>query len=183
MLTDTVGHFKIAWYCLLSALVVLMIALSAMNGEAISTIEIRLIDGVEEHRDKRVPFLQEKDEALPDYSVSCMSEGRWHPVGTALNRSASEWIGFDISDPPNMRLVQSIRVSDEDPAENDNLDEVQVAQTYIQGDMFEYRLATTSSFKAGMHWFATTALGKAIFGAIAAAVFLVVLSHLARGLP
>ena len=44
--------------------------------------------------------------------------------------------------------------------------------------MFEYRIGSTMSFKSGMAWFATTALGKAIFAGIALAVFPVVLSHL-----
>lgn len=47
-----------------------------------------------------------------------------------------------------------------------------------EGKMFEYRIDSTMSFKSGMAWFATTALGKAIFAGIALAVFPVVLSHL-----
>jgi hypothetical protein len=84
-----------------------------------------------------------------------------------------------LSDPPNLTLVQCIRVSDEDTAEDDHLEEVQLANLQPKGKMFEYRIGTTRSFKSGMAWFATTALGMVIFGAIGLAVFLVVLSYLA----
>ena len=177
-LKASIGHLKIAWYGLLSGSILLMIILSALNGEAVSSVSIRLLEGVEEHQDKRIPLIQKKEEGLPDYMISCMIKDEWHTIGTAFNKSAKDWIEYGISDPPSLSLLQSIRVSDKDLTQNDHLDEVQVTETYIKGDKFEIKLSTVHSFKAGMDWFATTPLGIAIFGAIGAAVFLVVFAHL-----
>ena len=74
--------------------------------------------------------------------------------------------------------MQGIRITDEDTAEHDHLEEVQLVDIPPLGIMFEYRIETTQSFKAGMAWFATPPLGIAIFGAIGLAVFLVVIAHL-----
>ena len=107
-----------------------------------------------------------------------MAEDEWHVIGTTFNTSAADWLQFKISDPPNLKLVQSIRITDDDPAEDDHLEEVQLTDEAPEGRMFDYQIQTERSLKSGMAWSATTALGKAIFGGIALAVFLVVLSHL-----
>jgi hypothetical protein len=178
-LKQILGHFKIAWYGLLAILILLMLVLSAANSTSIATVSIKLREGQREHKDKAIPFITDKGDELPDYRVSYLLGDRWHSIGTAFNQSAVDWIEFQISDPPNLTLVQCIRVSDEDAAEDDHLEEVQLADLQPKGKMFEYRIETTRSFKSGLAWFATTALGIVIFGAIGLAVFLVVLSHLA----
>lgn len=174
-----VEHFKLAWYGLLALLVFMLIVLSAANVKSLATVSIRLNEGQEEHRDKTIPFISAPGEELPDYRVQYLLDSKWHLIGTAINRSAEDWIVFKISDPPNLRLVQGIRIMDQDTAEHDHLEEVQLVDLPPRGEMFEYRIETTWSFKSGMEWFATTPIGIAIFGAIGLAVFLVVLSYLA----
>jgi len=177
-----VSHFKIAWYGLLAVCILLLLVLSAVNSKSLATVSIKLREGQQEHKDKAIPFITKEGDELPDYRVSYLLGDRWRLIGTAFNQSASDWIEFKISDPPNLTLVQGIRVSDEDAVAHDHLEEVQLVDLSPQGKMFHYRIETTRSFKSGMVWFATTPLGMAIFGAIGLAVFLVVLSHLAPAL-
>ena len=99
-------------------------------------------------------------------------------IGTSVNKTAADWIDFEISDPPNLALVRGIRVSDKDSIEHDLLEEVQLVDSSPTGDKFHYRIKTKRSFKSGMVWFSTTPLGIAIFGGIGLAVFLLVLSNL-----
>ena len=172
-----ISHLKLLWYGLLAALFVVSLVLSLVNSSSLYSVGIKLKQGVEEHKDKTIPLVSDPEEKLPDYRVSYLSEDRWHTIGTKVNTSAVNWIDFDISDVPNMTLVQAIRVVDEDALESDLLEEVQLADTQPEGGKFEYRIETKRSLKSGMAWFATTALGKAIFGAIFAAIFLVVISH------
>ncbi len=172
-------HLKTAWYGFLAILILLLIVLSAANSTSVAAVGIKLREGQVEHRDKTLPFVNKPGEELPDYRVSYLLDDRWHPIGTAFNQSAEDWIEFRISDPPSLTLVQGLRVTDQDTVEHDHLEEVQLVSVPPQGEVFEYRVETSWSFKSGMAWFATTALGKAIFGAIFLAVFLVVLSHLA----
>jgi len=105
-------------------------------------------------------------------------DDQWHVVGTAFNTSAADWLEFKISDPPSMKLVQAIRITDDDPTKDDHLEEVQLVDSSPQGKAFDYKIESSMSFKSGMAWFASTALGKSIFGGIFLAVFLVVISHL-----
>lgn len=179
---NIVNHFKIGWYGLLALLIITLVVLSIVNSKSLSVVSIKLKDGQVEHMDRSIPFVTKKGEELPDYRVSYLLDEQWHTVGTALNKSAKDWISFPISDPPNLTLVQGIRVTDMDVAQHDNLEEVQLLDVAPQGSMFEYEIETTKSFKSGMWWFAATPLGVAIFGAIGVAVFLVVLSHIGAAL-
>lgn len=176
-----VKHFKLAWYGLLALLVLLFIGLSAFNAESIDSVSIKLKSGVEEVHDKTLPLMNKPNEKLPDYKLLYLEDEQWKTIGTTLNTSAQNWIEYSVSDPPNLVLVQALRVIEEDKAFDDVLEEVQVSETQIEGEMFEYEIATTYSFKSGMKWFATTPLGIAIFGGIGLAVFLVVISNIQIG--
>lgn len=173
-----ISHLKFVWYALLVVLIATMFGLTLFNNKALSSVSIQLKEGQKEHQDKTIPLVSDPDEKLPDYKVSYLSEDGWQTIGTAVNRSAIDWIEFQISDPPNLALVQGIRIVDEDAVEDDLLEEVQLVDTVPDGVKFDYDIETRGSFKAGMAWFASTALGKAVFGAIFLAVFLVFISHI-----
>ncbi len=171
------SHFKLLWYGLLATLLLLSVVLSMLNSASLSTVSIKLKDGIEEHQDKTIPLVSDPQEKLPDYTLSYLYDERWQTIGTAVNTSAKDWIDFEISDVPNMTLVQAIRIVDKDTVENDLLEEIQLVDKTPNGKKFDYQIETKNSFKSGMAWFATTALGKAIFGAIALAIILVILSY------
>lgn len=171
-------NLKIVWYGLLVTLLLVTLGVSFSHRQAVESVGIKLRADQVERSDHGIPFLTDQRDRLPDYRVEYLTGRSWFPIGTAFNRSAANWIHFPLSDPPNLSLVQAIRVTEDDRFEDDPLDEVMVAgQTRVTGSMFEFQLQTSPSFKAGMAWFASTALGKAIFAGIMAAVFLVVISY------
>ena len=77
-----------------------------------------------------------------------------------------------------VQSVQRVRITEDDKTGDDPVDEVSVIETTAEGSVFEFAFEQSFSFKAGMDWFATTIVGKVIFGAMFLAVFLVIISHI-----
>ena len=151
------------------------ILFSMVKGSAVSALTLQLKEGVEEHRDKRIPFLTKKEGALPDYLLQYQIDNHWHNAGTKVNTSAVEPLTFELNTEPSFYLIQSIRVLDDDLSENDILEEFQLSGKEISGDTFTLGIETSLSFKAGLQWFASTALGKAIFlGTTIAVIFIII---------
>ncbi len=115
---------------------------------------------------------------MPDYRVDYLEPGRWNKVGTIQNTSATDWLKFSISTPPSLSLVQTIRVIEDDLAEDDILEEVFVSEGDNEGKMFKYQINTVWSFNAGVSWFGSTAFGKAIFTVIGLVFILALISTL-----
>lgn len=159
-------------------LLLVSIAAPAFNSEAISEIRIKLNPGVAEKFDKKLPLLSQPGGELPDYRLEYLVAEKWQVIGTKHNQSASEWLAFPVNDPPSLALVKGVRVVEDDIAKDDILDEVSPRNGQVDGTMFSFEFQTSSSYKAGLDWYASTALGKAILGAIFLAVFLVVISRI-----
>jgi len=70
-------------------------------------------------------------------------------------------------------------VVEDDLAEDDILEEVFVSEGAVEGKMFTYKVNTVWSFNSGVSWFASTALGKAMFAAVAFVVVLALISAFA----
>ena len=181
--TSKRSYLVVFGYASVGILAIVMLVLSATNGEALTAVSIKLRPGATEQLDRSIPFVTKPGEELPDYQLSYRKDRRWILLGTRLNQSAADWIEFRVIDAPSLREVQAFRVVDVDKAVDDLLEELPVAGTEYDGEIFEYRLQTTRSFRAGMDWFASTALGKAIFTGIAVAVFVIVIGHVGPVLP
>ena len=178
-----IQSLQFIWYGALVLLVVTLFSASYINSDAISKITIQLKPGVTEHKDKRIPLIQKKEESLPDYTISYRTNGHWNTVGTKLNTSALRPIKFHVNDGPNIHLTRSIRISDKDLAEHDHLEQFQLNGLFYEGDTFIMKIETIKSFKSGLSWFASTSIGQAVLAGIFLAVFFAVISHIEIPVP
>lgn len=176
-----IAHLKLLWYGLLVLLATAFITLCIANSETLAAIRIKLLDGQTDRMDRKLPLIMSAGEELPDYRAEILIQDHWHEVGTIPNSSARDWLSYHLSDQPNALLVQRLRIVEDDKLSDDLVDEVSVVGDTAQGTVFTYAFEHSASFKAGMDWFAGTALGKTIFTAIGIAVLLAVLAHLPIG--
>jgi len=170
------SSFRKISYFAFGSLLAISGAMIVFNGKTLARVSIKLKPDAEDHLDKRIPLISKPGDELPDYSIQYLVENTWHNIGTKHNQSATQWLHFQISDQPNLDLVQSVRVIEDDRTEDDILDEVSVLEMNGTGTMFEFEFEHGYTVKAGLDWFASTALGKAVLGAISLAVFFLLIS-------
>lgn len=173
-----ISHLERVVYVLIMVLALFTVGVCAYKSESLSAVSIKLKAGQSDRYDTPIPFLSHKGDELPDYKVQYRKNERWNTVGTIHNRSAAQWLKFGVADEPSVSLVQGIRILEDDSLNDELLDEVQVTAMELNGTVFDIRIETDYSFKAGMDWFASTPFGFAILGGLAFAVFLGVFSFL-----
>lgn len=171
-----IRHLRMLWYAVLCILLLLLLVLSVMNGETLKAVEIRLLPDQADYNDRRIPLLTKGADYLPDYQLQYQLGDHWNNIGTIPNKSAKDWLTYDLAVEPCRSLVQRVRVVEDDPLEDDLLDEVALLPSTAQGTMFEFRFHSGYSFKAGLDWFFDTPIGKAIAVGISIAIALLVLS-------
>jgi hypothetical protein len=163
------------------ALVALFGVLSFRNSTVVTSVAIRLKDGVREHQDRTVLGVG-KEHQLPDYRVKLHVTRRFLNVdlGTHLNTSATNWIEFSVKEVIPLRHVQEVLIIEDDKVVSDALERLHIAGEMTEGKSFHCRLTTERSFEAGMNWFFNTPVGKAVSFGIALLVVLLAIALLRR---
>ena len=174
---NALQKLKLVWYSLLLLMCALLFGLPLLHSEAVSRIDMQLLEGVEEHEDRVIPFLTKEKDRAPDYRLEYRVEGRWETARTKLNTSAVDALTFPINSLPNRELISELRVSDQDTIESDPLEVVAVTGDVVKGDMFEFRIETAFSYNAGMAWFFQTAIGKFIGIALVVVILIIILAY------
>jgi len=155
------------------------VALSIVHSHGVSAIHIKLLEGKTDHFDKVIPFISPKGEREPDYKLRGLFGDEWHYLGTRKNQSAVDWLTYEVTDGPSLALLREIQVIEDDGLEDDLLDTIQIASTSAaSGNRFQVRIDTRRSFTAGMSWFFSTPVGKAVLAGITLAIVLLIASSL-----
>lgn len=159
----------------------LFLVLSWTNALVITSVSIRIKDGVKEHTDHTLLGIGVEHQ-LPDYRVKLHLSRRFlaTDLGTKLNTSATNWLVYPINDIVPLRQFQELIIIEDDKLENDILDRIQGAGLEMTGKDFQCRLTATRSFDAGMNWFFNTPLGKAVAAGIVIGVALLIVSLFRR---
>lgn len=159
------------------ALAALFVFLSFRNSTVVTSVAIRLKDGVQEHKDP-APLGVGKEHQLPDYRVKLHVTRRFLNIdlGVQLNTSATNWIEFLVKDAVPLQHLQEVLIIEDDKVVNDVLDRLHVNGDRAEGRSFQCRLNVERSFEAGMGWFFDTPIGKAVSAGIAIFVVLFLIS-------
>jgi hypothetical protein len=145
------------------ALAVLFGLFSFQNSSIVTSVAIRLNEGVREHRDPTILGLG-REHQLPDYRVKLHVTKRFLNIdlGTKLNTSATNWLEYPVKDIVPLRHVQEVLIVEDDKVASDILERFQIVDQTAQGKSYHCRLNMTRSFEAGMQWFFSTPVGKAV---------------------
>jgi hypothetical protein len=176
-----VSRTRIILLVSIALLAALFLSLAWRNSVALTSVSIRVKDGVKEHMDHTLLGLG-AEHRLPDYKVQLRINHRMFPanLGTKLNTSATNWLHYAVNDLVPLRTVQEVVIVEEDKMENDVLERIQVTDREIEGADFRVRLATTRSFEIGMNWFFKTPMGKAVSIGIAVGIVAFIISLMRR---
>lgn len=164
-----------------AALAVLFAVLSFQNSTVVTAVAMRVKSGVREHRDLTLLGIG-KEHQLPDYRVKLHVTRRFLNVdlGTHLNTSATNWLEFQVKDVVPLRHVQEVLISEDDKVVDNLLERLHMTGEAAEGKSFQCRLSVERSFEAGMTWFFSTPVGKAVSLAIAFLIVLLVVTLLRR---
>lgn len=144
-------------------LLVIGLIVSFLRSPVVTNVSIKLIDGVEEHRDHSVGIFG-KEHELPDYRVKLNIHRRFSDVdlGTRLNVSAVNWIDFPVNERVFVPLLQEIIVVEDDKLENDVLDRFPISKDHARGTKYECKVTSTRTWDGSLTWFVQEPTGLGV---------------------
>jgi hypothetical protein len=135
-------------------LLVIGLMVAFQNSLVVTCVSIKLIAGINEHRDHSFGKLG-KEHELPDYRVKLNIHRKLSNIdlGTRLDVSAAEWIDFPVSDRVYVRRLQEVIIIEDDMVKNDILDRFPVSSSNARGTKYECKVASARTWDAGLAWF------------------------------
>ncbi len=140
---------------------VILVVMSILHSERVDAITVTFIGPGEEVRDKPILGIGKKDLA-PDYRLDVVHTGGKHRCATVPNRSAAQGIKFTVAKDVPVSQIQELVLVEADPLGHQTMARVQLSGKAISADGYRFDVASSRSFKVGLDWFFSTAVGKAI---------------------
>lgn len=166
---------KYSLIILLGFLVIFVVSV-IFGGKSLKSIRVTYTGEGKEHQDKFVPGINSEEKA-PDYGLEARFDDKWKLIGLLSNTFIStNSIVFTPNKQIPVRLVEEIRLFDNDPMENDILEVHTIKEGQIQGDNYTFEVEYGYSLLTGIEYFWHTAIGKALLIGISICVVLVLLS-------
>jgi hypothetical protein len=170
-LTNTIFSSLFAVFSITSLIIIIY------GARALDSIDVSFTGTGKEHADKYVPGVN-KNEKAPDYALSVITQEGIEVIGVKAN----QFIGSGVSTFLSLKNIPihhitEIQFEDDDPLENDLLERVAFKQGEIQGKEYRFTVKTQWSLIAGLTFFWSTALGKAILLGITVGVVVIVISN------
>jgi len=107
----------------------------------------------------------------PDFRVDILEDGSWKKLATYTNRPMGEGQRWVLADPAPLGDVQTLRLSEDDTAGDDVIDEAQLEGRTARGKLVAFELEVERDMGVGLAWFVMTPLGLALVGAFVLGVF------------
>ena len=166
---------KYSLYILLGFLVIFVVSV-IFGGKSLKSITVTYTGAGKEHQDKYVPGVN-SDEKAPDYGLDVRFDDEWKLLGLFSNTFiSSNSISFTPHKQLPVRLIEEIRLFDDDPLENDILEVHTIKEGTIQGDNYSFEVEYGYSLLTGIQYFWHTAIGKAVLVGITICVVLFLLT-------
>ena len=124
------------------------------NSLVVTSVSIKLLPGIKEHRDLSFGKLG-KEHELPDYRVKLNVHRRLlhFDLGTRLNVSAVEWLEFPVSDRVYVRRLQEVIIIEVEKLADHVLDRIPIASNQARGTKYECKVTSARTWDAGLAWF------------------------------
>ena len=151
--------------------------MAAMRSNGLVTVTVTALDQAAEPRDRVIPLVNKKHEALPDYAVVVnLNDGQTIRLGAKPNSSAVDGLTWQLSNPVSVAEVASLRLQDQDALVSDTLAEVQITGDWAVQENYRFDFTLQRSLSVGIQSFFHTLIGKAIVAGFFVAILLMVLS-------
>ncbi len=167
------------WICggVIACSVVACLVMAAMRSNGLVTVTVTALDQAAEPRDRVIPLVNKKHEALPDYEVVVnLNDGQTIRLGAKPNSSAVDGLTWQLSNPVSVAEVASLRLQDQDALVSDTLAEVQITGDWAVQENYRFDFTLQRSLSVGIQSFFHTLIGKAIVAGFFVAILLMVLS-------
>ena len=169
-------HLKTYSLIALLGLLVVFVISVFYGGKSLKSVRVVYSGEGKEHQDKFVPGIN-SDEKAPDYGLEIRFDNDWKLIGLFSNTFIStNSIVFTPNKQLPVRLIEELRLFDDDPLENDILEVQTIHEGRIQGDNYAFDVEYGYSLMTGLEYFWHTAIGKALLTGITICVILFFLS-------
>jgi hypothetical protein len=159
----------------LSGLLAIFTGSVIYGGKSLKSIQLRFTGEGKEHQDKYVPGLNSEEKA-PDYGIEVRFDDEWKLIALMNNTFiSSNTVTFTPNRQIPVRLVEEIRLFDNDPVENDILEVLMVNEGQLRGDNYSFEVEYGYSIMTGIEYFWHTAIGKALLVGVTICVLILFL--------
>ena len=138
---------------LILVVVVVSIALSFFNSQAISSITVTALHEGKEPRDATLMGVG-KEQSLPDYRLEVIDRNdAAFDLGTIPNQSAVAGLTWKCKETIPRHIAVAVRLIDADPLEPDIVEKVAITEPTMASDNYRYQVHYTRSFRVGTIYF------------------------------
>lgn len=127
-----------------------------LHGTTLEAVRVQLLPGAEEPRDGGVLGV---GGSAPDYRLVLELGRREVECGTLEDTPVGEGLRFPVPGGVPRAAVVGLRLEEDDPADDDVLEELQVKGDEVEGVAYRFVLEEGWSLGAGIEWFLETPLG------------------------
>jgi hypothetical protein len=169
-------HLKKYSFFVLLGLLAIFVGSVFYGGKSLKSIQLSFIGEGKEHQDKYIPGVNSAEKA-PDYGIEVRFDDDWKLVGLMNNTFiSSNTVTFTPNKQIPVRLIEEIRLFDDDPVENDILEVLTVKEGQVRGDNYSFEFEYGYSLMTGIEYFWHTAIGKALLVGITICILILFLS-------